>query len=105
MCWFSCKFRCYPTYCASCNPRMVYLPIPRTPASAAYVNPNSPYSVYTTGPPLSAWTSPRTTVLQYANGRLQFDDNGRYPSHNPYYASWPYLGWYPPAGSGWGSSC
>ncbi|KAJ7779080.1 hypothetical protein B0H16DRAFT_1711418 [Mycena metata] len=79
--------------------------IPRAPASAAYVNPNSPYSVCATGPPLSAWTSPRTTVLQYANGRLQFDDNGRYPSHNPYYSNWPYFGWYPPAGSGWGSSC
>ncbi|KAJ7149122.1 hypothetical protein C8R46DRAFT_1230803 [Mycena filopes] len=71
---------------------------PRLQPSAAYVNPN--YPVWATGPPLSAWTSPRTTVWQFPNGRLQFDDNGRYYSapRDPYYSSWPYLGWYPPAG-------
>jgi hypothetical protein len=46
--------------------------------------------VFTTGPPITAWTSPHQTVLQFTNGRLQFDDNRHYASHNPYYAQWPY---------------
>ncbi|KAJ7850716.1 hypothetical protein B0H13DRAFT_2360545 [Mycena leptocephala] len=78
---------------------MAYLPAP--PPSAAYVNPSVAYPVFTTGPPIAAWTSPRQTVLQFTNGRLQFDDNGRYASQNPYYSQWPYPWTYPQA-FGWG---
>ncbi|KAK7051985.1 hypothetical protein R3P38DRAFT_2857963 [Favolaschia claudopus] len=125
MCWFGCRYRCrcnalYCT-CAVCNPRMSYYQpapvVPFTPApapprapppSAAFVNPNSPYSVYTTGPPVAAWsTSPGSAVLQYTNGRLHFEGNpgsshgGGYTPYTPFnYPQLPYYPtptWYPPA--------
>ncbi|KAF7369307.1 hypothetical protein MVEN_00258600 [Mycena venus] len=107
MCWFGSKSRCQCRgtgmwcSCTTCNPRMVYLPTDSPQPSTAYVNPNSPYPVHTTGPPLAGWASPRTTVLQYANGRLQFEDNGTFPSHPPYHSQWPYPGWYSQPSSGY----
>ncbi|KAJ7131399.1 hypothetical protein C8R44DRAFT_871893 [Mycena epipterygia] len=93
---FGCKTQCPNYHCSVCNPRRVYIPTPRyPPPSTAYLNPyNSAYPMYPTGPPLSAWTSPRTTVVQYSNGRMQFDDNGRYTSY--YKPQWPSYtsGWY-----------
>ncbi|KAF8176426.1 hypothetical protein K438DRAFT_1770621 [Mycena galopus ATCC 62051] len=80
--------------CTSCYSRMAYLPAPSP--STAYVNPNSPYPVYTTGPALASWTSPRTTTVQYANGRLHFEDTSGFRTHGPYYGpqqpAWP-VGW------------
>ncbi|KAJ7677747.1 hypothetical protein DFH06DRAFT_1121321 [Mycena polygramma] len=80
--------RCANTIYCTCKTTQRSLP-----PSAAYVNPSAQYPVYTTGPPLATWTSPRSTVMQFTNGRLQFDE-ARYPSHNPYYAQWPYSTWY-----------
>ncbi|KAJ6608842.1 hypothetical protein B0H10DRAFT_2066336 [Mycena sp. CBHHK59/15] len=92
MCWFGC--RCPPYYCSICNPNRAHLPTPRydAPQSMVYLNPyNYGSPVYATGPPLSAWSSPRTTVLQYSNGRVQLDDNCRLPSHTSYLApQYPY---------------
>ncbi|KAF7324599.1 hypothetical protein MKEN_00501200 [Mycena kentingensis (nom. inval.)] len=51
-----------------------YGPPPTITPSVAYVNPSSPSQVCSSGPPLATWSSPGTTVMQYANGRLQFDE-------------------------------
>ncbi|KAF7303867.1 hypothetical protein MIND_00616700 [Mycena indigotica] len=77
--------------------------VPPSP-SVAYVNPNSPSQVSASGPPLATWSSPQTgtTVLQYANARVQVDTSPGYsytphPSNTVYYPSWAYPSWAYPA--------
>ncbi|KAJ7603899.1 hypothetical protein FB45DRAFT_1044416 [Roridomyces roridus] len=67
--------------CSVCNPCMAYVPWgywatppPRTSGSMACLNPsNSAYPLYATGPPVSAWSSPGTTVMDYPNARVRVD--------------------------------
>ncbi|CAK5276729.1 unnamed protein product [Mycena citricolor] len=98
--------------CAHCNPRMAYYHI--SPAHTMhqvsnplpYMSPAPPSPLSAAGAPVAAWTSPRTTVWQYSNGRVQFDENGSEwtprPSSLPHYSPYQAPNYWPGVYHGWG---